>query len=166
MNKLLRRLRMIRNYLLVLFVIIIDQWTKWLIVTKMDLHESVPIIDNFFYITSHRNEGAAWGILQGQMIFFYIITVIVVIGLVYLLHKYAHESKFMAVALSLFLAGAIGNFIDRLIRQAVVDFLDVYIFTYNYPIFNIADSALVIGAIMTIIAMYLDEKNKNGRKTT
>jgi len=151
---------MIRNYVLVAFVIIIDQWTKWLVATKMNLHESIPIIDNFFYITSHRNAGAAWGILQGQMIFFYIITVIVIIGLIYLLHKYAHESKLMAVSLSLFLAGAIGNFIDRLFRQEVVDFLDVYIFTYDYPIFNIADSALVIGAIMTMIAMFLDERNK------
>lgn len=72
----------------------------------------------------------------------------------------------MAISLSLFLAGAIGNFIDRLVNQAVVDFLDFYIFTYNYPIFNIADSALVIGAIMLIIGMFLEEKSKNGKKTT
>lgn len=157
---------MIRNYLLVLFIIIVDQWTKWLVVTNMDVRESIPVINNFFYITSHRNRGAAWGILQGQMIFFYLITIIVVIGLVYLLHKYAKESTFMAVALSLFLGGAIGNFIDRLFRQEVVDFLDVYIFTYDYPIFNIADSALVIGAIMTIIAMIIDEKRKKGKEAS
>ncbi len=158
---------MVRNYLLVLFVIIVDQWTKWLVVTKMDKHESVPIIENFFYITSHRNEGAAWGILQGKMGFFYVITIIVVIGLIYLLHTYGKESKLMAISLSLFLAGAIGNFIDRLVNQAVVDFLDFYIFTYNYPIFNIADSALVVGAIMLIIGMFLEEKrSKNGKKTT
>jgi len=154
---------MIRYYLLVLFFVLFDQWTKWLVVTKMDLYESVPIIENFFYITSHRNSGAAWGILEGQMIFFYIITVIVVIGLVYLLQKYAKESKIMAIALSLFLGGAIGNFIDRLFRQEVVDFFDVYIFTYNYPIFNIADSVLVIGAIMTIIAMFIEEKRNKGK---
>lgn len=154
---------MIRNYALIIFVIIIDQWTKWLIVNKMDIQESIPIIDNFFYITSHRNAGAAWGILQGQMGLFYFITIVVVIGLVYLLHKYGHESKLMAISLSLFLAGAVGNFIDRLLQQSVVDFLDFYIFTYNYPIFNIADSALVIGAIMMVIAMFLEEKMKNGK---
>lgn len=157
---------MIRNYVLVLFIIVIDQWTKWLVATKMDLHESIPIIDQFFYITSHRNEGAAWGILQGQMIFFYLITVIVIIGLVYLLHQYAHESILMAIALSLFLGGAIGNFIDRLFRQEVVDFLDFHIFSYNYPIFNIADSALVIGAIMTIIAMFIDERRKKRKEVS
>ena len=58
---------MVRNYALIVFVILIDQWTKWLVVNKMDIAESIPIIENFFYITSHRNEGAAWGILQGQM---------------------------------------------------------------------------------------------------
>ena len=157
---------MIRYYLLALFFVLFDQWTKWLVVTKMDQYESVPIIENFFYITSHRNSGAAWGILQDQMIFFYIITVIVVIGLVYLLHKYANESKLMAIALSLFLGGALGNFIDRLFRQEVVDFFDVYIFTYNYPIFNIADSVLVIGAIMTIIAMFLEERRNKGKATS
>lgn len=152
--------------MIVLLIIIIDQWTKWFVATKMELHESVAIIDNFFYITSHRNEGAAWGILQGQMVLFYIITVVVIIGLVYLLQQYAHESTFVAVALSLFLGGAIGNFIDRLFRQEVVDFIDMYIFTYDYPIFNIADSSLVIGAIMTIIAMIVDEKSKKGSKTS
>ena|SRR5690625_3038020 len=157
---------MIRYYLLALFFVLFDQWTKWLVVTKMDQYESVPIIENFFYITSHRNSGAAWGILQDQMIFFYIITVIVVIGLVYLLHKYANESKLMAIALSLFLGGALGNFIDRLFRQEVVDFFDVYIFTYNYPIFNIADSVLVIGAIMTIIAMFIEERRNKGKATS
>ncbi len=157
---------MIRYYLLALFFVLFDQWTKWLVVTKMDQYESVPIIENFFYITSHRNSGAAWGILQDQMIFFYIITVIVVIGLVYLLHKYANESKLMAIALSLFLGGALGNFIDRLFRQEVVDFFDVYIFTYNYPIFNIADSVLVIGAIMTIIAMFMEERRNKGKATS
>src|SRR5699024_9550253 len=89
------------------------------------------------------------------------ITIVVVIRLVYLLYKYSDESKLMAISLSLFLAGAIGNFIDRLLQQSVVDFLDFYIFTYNYPIFNIADSALVIGAILMIIAMFLEEKMKS-----
>lgn len=157
---------MIRNYILILFVIIIDQWTKWLVVNKMDIRESIPMIENFFYITSHRNEGAAWGILQGQMGLFYFTTIVVVIGLVYLLYKYRHESKLMTISLSLFLAGAVGNFIDRLLHQSVVDFLDFYIFTYNYPIFNIADSALVIGAIMMIIAMFLEEKNQPRKNTT
>jgi signal peptidase II len=141
-------------------VIGIDQLTKWLIIQNMDLYESIPIIDNLFYITSHRNAGAAWGILEGQMLFFYIITTIVIIGLIYYMEKYARDNKLTAIALSLILGGAIGNFIDRLLRQEVVDFLDVMIFTYDFPIFNVADSALVIGVILIFIATIMEEKSK------
>ncbi|GAA3323196.1 hypothetical protein GCM10020331_046090 [Ectobacillus funiculus] len=63
-------------YLMALVVLAIDQFTKWLIVKNMELGESIPIIDNVLYITSHRNRGAAWGMLQNQMWFFYIITVV------------------------------------------------------------------------------------------
>lgn len=147
-------------YLLALIVIGIDQLTKWLVIQKMELHESIPLIENFFSITSHRNAGAAWGILQGQMVFFYIITTIVIIGLIYYMEKYARDNKLTAVALGLMLGGAIGNFIDRLLRQEVVDFLDVMIFKYDFPIFNIADSSLVLGVILFFIATIIEEKRK------
>lgn len=149
---------MARYYILALIVILIDQFTKWLIVTKMDVYEQIPIIDQFFYITSHRNSGAAWGILQGQMMFFYMITVLVVIGIVYYMQRYARHFTLLAIGLGLVLGGAIGNFIDRLFRKEVVDFLDFTIFSYNYPIFNIADSALVVGVICILIATLFEER--------
>lgn len=151
-------------YLIALVIIAIDQLTKWLIVRTMELGERIPVVENFFYITSHRNSGAAWGILQGQMIFFYIVTVIVVIGIIFYMQKYAKDSRLLAVSLSLLLGGAIGNFIDRLLHQEVVDFLDFYIFGYNFPIFNVADSSLTIGVILVIIATILDEKKKGKSK--
>ena len=155
---------MLRFYLLALSIIILDQWTKWIVVTKMDVYDRIPIIENFFSITSHRNKGAAWGILQGQMTFFYIITVVVIIGIVFYMQKYARENNFLAVALSLLLGGAIGNFIDRLFRKEVVDFLDFIIFTYDFPIFNVADSALTIGVIFVLIITLLEErKGKKGK---
>src|SRR5690625_798383 len=88
-------------YLFALIVIGIDQLTKWLVIQKMELYESIPIIDHFFYITSHRNAGAAWGILQGQMVFFYIVTIFVIIGLVYYMEKYARNNKLTAVSLKI-----------------------------------------------------------------
>jgi signal peptidase II len=151
-------------YLIAVVIIGIDQLTKWIIVRTMELGERIPVIENFFYITSHRNSGAAWGILQGQMTFFYIVTIIVVIGIIFYMQKYAKESRLLAVSLSLLLGGAIGNFIDRLLHQEVVDFLDFYIFGYNFPIFNVADSSLTIGVILVIIATILDERKKGKSK--
>src|SRR5690625_4516185 len=149
-------------YLTALAVIILDQWTKWLVVKKMDLYESITLIDNFLYITSFRNKGAALGILQNQMIFFYIITVIVIIGIIYYLHKHIKDQLWQGIAISFILGGAIGNFVDRLFRKEVVDFIDVMIFTYDYPIFNVADSFLVIGVILILIITFFDEKQKKG----
>lgn len=148
------------KYLIALFVIALDQWTKWLIVKNMEIGESIEIINGFLYITSHRNKGAAWGILQNQMVFFYMITIIVVVAIIYYMQKYAKQNAMFAIALSLMLGGAIGNFIDRLFRKEVVDFIHTYIFGYNFPIFNIADSSLTIGVILLFIYFLFFEEKK------
>lgn len=151
-------------YLAALLIIGIDQLTKWIILTTMELGERITVIDGFFEITSHRNSGAAWGILQGQMTLFYIITPIVVIGVVYYMQKYAKDDRLMALAFSFILGGAIGNFIDRILYQEVVDFLDFEFFGYDFPIFNIADSALTVGVVLLIIATIMDERKKGKAK--
>ncbi|MED3624298.1 signal peptidase II [Neobacillus thermocopriae] len=145
-------------YLTALFIIILDQLTKWFIVNNMYIGESIPVIEDFLYITSHRNRGAAWGILQGQMWFFYVITVIVIIGLIYYLHRAAKGKMLLGISLAFMLGGAIGNFIDRVFRKEVVDFIHTYIFSYNFPVFNIADSALVIGVGLLMIQMIREER--------
>ncbi|SFE40527.1 signal peptidase II [Alteribacillus iranensis] len=152
-------------YLVALIIIGLDQLTKFLVTKNMDIGESIEVIPGFFYITSHRNAGAAFGILQGQMMFFYIVTVVVIIAVIYYMQKYAKESRTYGISLGLILGGAIGNFIDRVLLGEVVDFFDVYIFTYNYPIFNIADSALVSGVVLLIIKMTVSEmKEKRNLK--
>lgn len=145
-------------YLIAIFVILLDQFTKWLIVNNMFLGESITIINNVLYITSHRNRGAAWGILQGQMWLFYVITIVVIVAIMFYLHKAARGKMLLGVSLALMLGGAIGNFIDRVLRKEVVDFIHTYIFNYNFPVFNIADSSLVIGVILLMIQMLLDER--------
>ncbi|MCM3160420.1 MULTISPECIES: signal peptidase II [Metabacillus] len=144
-------------YIIAAVIILIDQVTKWLIVRNMQIGENITVIENFFYITSHRNRGAAWGILEGQMWFFYIITAVVIVGLIYYIQKHTKENKVMGVALGFMLGGAIGNFIDRLFRKEVVDFINTYIFSYDFPIFNIADSALCIGVALLFIHMLFFE---------
>lgn len=151
---------MIYYYLIAIIVIIIDQFTKYLVVQNMTLGESIPLIDGLLYFTSHRNEGAAFGILQGQMGLFYVATIIVIAIIVYFIHKEVKGNRFLGITLGIILGGAIGNFIDRVLLGHVVDFIDVYIFTYNFPIFNIADSALVIGVILLIIYVFLEEKKQ------
>ncbi|WP_075980996.1 signal peptidase II [Bacillus massilinigeriensis] len=145
-------------YIIALMVIALDQLTKWLVVKNMDYGESIRIIENFLYITSHRNQGAAWGILQGQMWFFYIITLVVILGIIYYIQKATKGKVLFGVSLGLILGGAIGNFIDRVIRKEVVDFVHTYIFGYNFPVFNVADSALVIGVGLLIIHLFIEER--------
>jgi signal peptidase II len=148
---------MVKYYIITLVVLMLDQVTKWLVVTKMNLYDRIHIIENLLYFTSHRNKGAAFGILQGQMWLFYIVTLFVVIFIVYYIQKHAKESPLLGITLGLVLGGAIGNFIDRLFRGEVVDFIDVYIFRYNFAIFNVADMALVIGVGIYMIKIILEE---------
>ncbi|MRX73327.1 lipoprotein signal peptidase [Bacillus lacus] len=153
-------------YIIALLIIAADQLTKWWIIRNFELGEQRTVIEGFLYITSHRNAGAAWGILQGQMWFFYIITVMVIIGIVYYIEKYAKDQRLLGIALGLLLGGAIGNFIDRVFRKEVVDFVNTYIFTYDFPIFNVADAALCVGVGLLLIQMLLEgrkeKENMNG----
>lgn len=135
--------------LIVTLVIGLDQLTKQIITSTMEIGDSTPVINNFLYLTYHRNEGAAFGILQGQMIFFYIITVITIIAIVIWLRNLdMKKEKLFAIGLAFILGGAIGNFIDRVIYQAVIDFIHTVWWGNNFPIFNVADTALTIGAIL------------------
>jgi signal peptidase II len=145
-------------YLIAILIILLDQFTKWLIVSKMTFGDSIPIINNVLYITSHRNRGAAWGILQGQMWLFYAITLVVIIAIIYYIQKAAKGKWLLGISLGLMLGGAIGNFLDRVIRKEVVDFIHTYILGYNFPVFNIADSSLCIGVVLLMIVMLRDER--------
>lgn len=147
-------------YGLAAFFIALDQWTKWLVVKNMSLGERIILWDPYLALLSHRNKGAAWGILQGKIGFFTIVTVIVIIGIIYYFHKEAKGKPMFQVGLMLLLGGAIGNFIDRLWRGEVVDFVDVLIpiINYDFPIFNVADAALTIGVIIIIIFVFQEER--------
>ena len=141
-------------------ILIIDQLTKKIIATTMNIGDSYEVIPHFLNITSHRNNGAAWGILSCKMGFFYIITLIILAVLIVFYIKEAKYNAFMQVAISLLFAGALGNFIDRVFNGEVVDFIDTNIFGYDFPIFNIADSSLTIGVIFVIIALVKDATTK------
>ncbi|UXR77595.1 MULTISPECIES: signal peptidase II [unclassified Staphylococcus] len=146
--------------LIIFFIVVIaDQLTKWVIATQMTIGESFNVIPHFLNITSHRNDGAAWGILSGQMFFFYLITIVIIIALIIFYIKEAQNHMTMQVAITLLLAGAMGNFIDRVLNGEVVDFVDTVIFGYDFPIFNIADASLTIGVAILVILLLTDKTN-------
>ncbi|OPH47533.1 signal peptidase II [Paenibacillus ferrarius] len=161
-----------KYYFYALIVFIMDQVSKWFITKRIPLGEERSVIGEFFIITSHRNRGAAFGILQNQRWFFIVITTIVVIGIIWYIRKTIREGKvLLSFALSLLLGGALGNFIDRALFGEVVDFLqftfDFSLFGkaiyYIYPIFNLADSAIVVGVILIFLESILAwRKEKKG----
>lgn len=155
-----RNYRIIPMSLLSIVLILVDQLTKYMIVKSMEIGESISIIGDILKITSHRNYGAAWGMLQNQMMFFYIITVIVLIALCYFYYKEAADNLLMQSGLMLIFAGAIGNFIDRLFRGNVVDFIDTKIINYDFPIFNVADSCLTIGVFILLYELLFNQKEE------
>lgn len=150
----------LKYYVIAIVVILVDQLTKWVVDTQMAIGERITILEQVLYFTSHRNKGAAFGILQGQMWFFYIVTVIVIVAIVYYMQKEAKKSALFGVSLALILGGAVGNFIDRIFRGEVVDFVDTYIFGYNFAIFNVADAALCVGVGLLFIKMVQDERRQ------
>lgn len=150
-------------YLLLSAVIIgLDQWFKFWIVGNFNLGDGQQVIPNVLSLTYIHNTGGAFSLLEGQRVFFIIITVVAVAAGIYYLAKHLHESKWLTIGISLFLAGAVGNFIDRLRLGYVVDMFQLDFI--NFPIFNIADMALVIGVAMIFIYILLDEREKKHGK--
>jgi signal peptidase II len=146
-----------RNYLLfiltVLVVVVPDQITKVYIDTHMTLHESIPVIHGFFNITYVRNPGAAFGFLADaspiiRSVFLIGVSILAVGLIVYYIAKMKTEDMLLVYGMSLIMGGAVGNLIDRIRLGEVIDFLDVYISTYHWPAFNVADSAVSVGAVI------------------
>jgi signal peptidase II len=144
-------------------VIALDQITKATITSRFFLHESYRVIDGFFNIVYVMNPGAAFGFLAGasetfRYIFFIGITFVAILLIVYYLVKSKPSSIIIITSLTLIFAGAVGNLIDRIRFGAVVDFLDVYVGTWHWPAFNVADSAISIGAFLMIMEMVINRK--------
>ena len=146
-------------FILACFLILLDQLSKNFIVNHFTLGESKKVIENFFSISSHRNRGAAWGILQDSRLFFLVVTIIFIAILTYYLFKQKNSlSNFDKGTFALIYGGAIGNFIDRLTRHEVVDFLDFRIFGYDFPIFNLADCFICVGVVFLLFKIYKEEE--------
>lgn len=148
--------------ILSIIFIIIDQLSKIIVVNNLTNNKSIEVIKSFFYLTYTNNKGAAFSILTGRRILLILVALVVIGVLIYYVRKNKIEGKVNKIALSLVIGGSIGNLIDRILRGAVIDFIDVKIFGYNFPIFNLADTFIVIGVFLLIIEMFRKEhKNDN-----
>lgn len=135
-------------YLTVFVVLLADQISKLWVVQRMKFGEDIPVIGNAFTLTLAQNTGGAWGILPSGNQFFIGFAVIATSVIIYAYHRFAHKDWVVAWAFALALGGALGNLTDRVRLGYVVDFLHARII--NWPVFNIADSAITIGIILLI----------------
>jgi signal peptidase II len=144
------------HFFLALFVVLLDRWTKRLVAAHIGMYTHIQIIPGFFRITHTENTGAAFSLFAdspshwktAMLISFSVVAMIVVSVLLW---KQSHALTLTGVALSLILGGAVGNLWDRVASGRVVDFLLFYVKTYQWPVFNLADSAIVVGASLLVL---------------
>jgi signal peptidase II len=139
----------------VAFIVIADQLTKFIIDQTMPLHHSIPVVENFFSLTYIRNTGAAFGILSGsaasfRLPFLVLFSLLAIGFVIIMLRRLPEKEVGLITALAFILGGAIGNLIDRVAYGEVIDFLDFYWAGFHWPAFNLADSFITIGVLITV----------------
>ena len=140
--------------ILAVLVIVIDQITKHIAVENLS-KGSIEIIKGFFHLTYVQNSGAAFGVLQNGKLLFLFVTPVIIVSILVYLFLYARRNHVLSTASALIIGGALGNYIDRIRLGYVVDFLDFRV----WPVFNIADSAVVVGTcIFAFYVIFISEK--------
>jgi signal peptidase II len=139
----------------VVTILVLDQLTKMIVDRTMSLHQSIPIIVGFFSLTYVRNTGAAFGIFAGsheafRLPFLILVSVLALGFVVVMLKRLRDEETGLITALSFIIGGAIGNLVDRVLYGEVIDFLDFYWSNYHWPAFNVADSCITVGVLITL----------------
>jgi len=142
---------------LAMVIIVIDQWSKFLIQKQLELYDAIPVIP-FFSITHWHNKGVAFSLFEdaGPSVIwvFAFIALVISVVIVSWLYNLPKDNKWLACALALVLGGAVGNMLDRLFHGYVIDFLLFHWGDWSWPAFNMADSAICVGVAMLIIDMF------------
>ena len=141
----------------------LDQGLKWLVVDNIAEGSRISIIDGFCYLTHIYNTGAAWGLFKGALAFFIPVTIVAVVSMI--VFMFILKEKKYRFALSLILGGTIGNFIDRISvsGKGVVDYVELHFGSYVFPVFNLADSCIVVGGVLLVIYILFDDVFKKGK---
>lgn len=151
--------------LLGICVFVIDLVSKIFVCNTLSLNHSFCIIKNFFYLTYTNNYGAAFSILQNNRLFLVVAALLILCFILYYIKKNVIESRLEIICYSLIIGGLCGNLFDRIVYGYVIDFFDFYIFDYDFAIFNVADSAIVLGMfILLIITCRRGDKDENSSR--
>ncbi len=151
-------------FLLAALIVALDQFTKFLIIQNVRSGAHIPVIPHVFWITHVLNTGAAFSLLADNtnpdtvryvLIAFSVIAAVIVATMIW---RAGRTLSVTAVALALILGGALGNLYDRIVRHVVIDFLEVHIVHYHWPDFNVADSAICIGACLLILEIFRPQR--------
>lgn len=149
-----------KTYIIAVLILIVDQLSKSIVEIFIPLNESVTVIKNFFYLTVAHNTGGAWSIFSEHSYLFIIASILAIILLIKFMFGFKNNLRNNIAFASLF-GGIFSNLADRVFLGYVRDFLDFKIFGYNYPIFNIADVAIVVGVILLIVAVIKGEDKRD-----
>jgi signal peptidase II len=148
------------HFLIAFLVVLLDRATKWVVAHDISLHDGIQVIPGFFRITHVENRGAAFGLFAdspsqwkvAMLVLFSLVALVVVSALLW---RNSHSMTTTGIGLALILGGALGNLWDRLMNGRVVDFLLFYVGQYQWPAFNVADSAIVVGAGLLVVEILL-----------
>ena len=149
-----------KTYIIAVLILIVDQLSKSIVEIFIPLNESVTVIKDFFYLTVAHNTGGAWSIFSEHSYLFIIASILAIILLIKFMFGFKNNLRNNIAFASLF-GGIFSNLADRVFLGYVRDFLDFKIFGYNYPIFNIADVAIVVGVILLIVAVIKGEDKRD-----
>lgn len=151
-------------YTIAMFFMLLDQLIKLIVTTNMEIHQEIKIIPKFFSLYYLKNTGAAFSILGNKTLFLILISIICLIVIKKYIKKLKRVNNLTIISLGVLTGGIIGNLFDRIFYQSVIDYLSFNIFGYGFPVFNLADIGITVGAFLLIIDLIIEEKEKKNSK--
>lgn len=147
-------------YTISLITVLLDQIIKYIVMSNMTLHQEIKLIPNFFSLYYLKNTGAAFSILGNKTIILILVSIFCLIIIKNAIKKLKRVNTLTIISLGIMTGGIIGNLFDRILYKSVIDYLSFNIFNYNFPVFNLADIGITVGAILLIIDLIIEEKEK------
>ncbi len=151
-------------YTIAMGFMLLDQLIKLIVTANMNLHEEISIIPKFFSLYYIKNTGAAFSIFGNKTLFLILISLLCLIILKNYIKKLKRVTNLSIISLGLMTGGIIGNLFDRILYKSVIDYLSFNFFGYSFPVFNLADIGITVGAALLILDLIIEERQK--RRTT